>query len=210
MVYTYNKTCNNPPTNTEILKAYATVLGSSCMEINKAAIIARFSNILDMAVVKKCSLYCSSVAKKETIKMRSKYQKFMAVSGAALAMVSASHPMASNLVISSGKKVTTNEPKMIKSMNLKNIAVANTPLFFEATKEGINACVKAPSAKIFRKRFGSLFATKNKSDQKEAPRTEAISTSRANPAIRDISMPKLLVNMDFNRMGLFSFKLFVF
>ena len=173
------------------------------MEISKAPIIARFKSILDMAVVKKCSLYCSNVAKNVTIKMRSKYQKFMAVSGAALAMVSASQPMASNFVINSGKKVTTNEPKMIKSINLKKIAVEKTPLFLEATKEGINACVNAPSAKILRKRFGSLFATKNKSDQKEAPSTEAISTSRANPAIRDISMPKLLVNMDFNRMRLF-------
>jgi hypothetical protein len=114
------------------------------------------------------------------------------------------------LVTSSGKNVTTKEPKMIKSIKRKKIAVEKTPLFFEATKEGIKACVNAPSAKIFLKRFGSLFATKKRSAQKEAPSAEAISTSRINPAIRDIRMPKLLVNMDFNRMLLFVFKINIF
>jgi len=33
----------------------------------------------------------------------------------------------------------------------------------------------------------------------EAPRAEAISTSRPKPVMREMSMPKLLVKMDFSR-----------
>lgn len=77
-------------------------------------------------------------------------------------------------------------------------------------KDGIKACVNAPSANIRRKRFGNLNAIMNISDHAEAPRAEVISTSRTNPVIRDIKIPKLFVKMDFNCMMLFSFKLMIF
>jgi len=160
--------------------------------------MAMLRSAVAIAVVAKCSLYWSKVAKKVTIKIRSKYQKFIAVSGDVSAMSSASHPHASNLVMGSGKKVMSKENTIKNSKNRKKIAVANTPLCFEAIKEGIKACVNAPSAKIRRKRLGSLNATKNISDQMDAPSAEAISTSRPRPVTRDIRIPKLLVKMDFS------------
>ena len=129
----------------------------------------------------------------------------MAVIGEVLAISSVFQPHASNLVMGSGKKVMSKKKAIRKSKNRKKIAVANTPLCLLAINEGINACVKAPSAKIRRKRLGSLKATKNMSDHMEAPRAEAISTSRPKPVMREMSMPKLLVKMDFKRMGLFLF-----
>ncbi len=121
-----------------------------------------------------------------------------------------SHPGVISLVMYSGATLTTNEPKIIKSENLKNMAVEKTLLLVEATNEGIKACVNAPSAKMFLKRFGSLFARKKMSLQYPAPKTEAITTSRTNPKTRDKSMPKLLVKIDFNRIILFGIKLRVF
>jgi len=123
----------------------------------------------------------------------------MALIGEVLAISSASQPHASNLVMGSGKKVMSKEKAVKKSKKRKKIAVAKTPLCLEAIKEGINACVNAPSAKIRLKRLGSLKATKNMSDHTEAPRAEAISTSRPKPVMREMSMPKLLVKMDFKR-----------
>jgi len=153
-----------------------------------------------MAVVAKCSLYCSSVARKVTMKMRSRYQKLMAVSGAVCSMRSQLHPQASSLVIGSGKIVMTREKLTRKSKKRRKIAVAKTPLFLDAMNDGMNACVNAPSAKIRRKRLGSLNATKNISDQTEAPSADAIRTSRPNPVIRESRIPKLLVKMDRKRM----------
>jgi hypothetical protein len=134
------------------------------------------------------------------MKIRSKYQKLIAVIGEVLAMVCLSHPHASSLVIGSGKKVMSKEIAIRKRINLKKIAVAKTPLCLEAIKEGIKACVKAPSAKIRRKRFGSLKAIKNISLHTEAPNAEAISTSRPNPVTLENKIPKLLVKIDFNLM----------
>ena len=156
-----------------------------------------------MAVVAKCSLYWSSVAKNVTIKIKSKYQKFMEVRGAVCAICSADHPQASSFVMGSGKKVMINENAIKKRRKRKKIAVANTPLCLEAMKEGMNACVNAPSAKIRLKRFGSLNAIKNISDQIEAPKAEAIKTSRPKPVTRENKIPKLLVKMDFNCILLF-------
>lgn len=163
-----------------------------------------------MAVVAKWSLYWSRVAKNVTIKIRSKYQKLMAVKGAVFAISSFSHPNAKSLVIGSGKNVMSREKAIKKSRKRKNIAVAKTPLCLLATKEGINACVNAPSAKIRRKRLGSLKATKNISLHMEAPRAEAIRTSRPSPVIRETRIPKLLVKMDLSRISLFNIKLQVF
>jgi len=95
-----------------------------------------------------------------------------------------------------GKKMMSNEILIKKSKNLKKIAVAKTPLCLEATNEGINACVKAPSAKMRRNRLGSLKATKNMSLQMDAPSADAIKTSRMSPVTRDMSIPKLLVKID--------------
>ena len=161
-------------------------------------IIERLRRAVDIAVVAKCSLYCKSVAKNVTINIRSRYQKFIEVSGAVWAICSGDQPQASSLVMGSGKKVMSRENAIKKSKNLKNIAVANTPLCFEAMKEGIKACVNAPSAKIRLKRLGSLKATKNISDQIEAPSADAISTSRPKPVTRENKIPKLLVKIDFN------------
>ena len=160
--------------------------------------MAMLSRAVDMAVVAKWFLYRSSVAKNVMIKMRSKYQKLMAVIGAVLPMVSLFHPQARSLVMGSGKKVMSSEMAIKKSKNRKNMAVAKTPLCREATKEGMKACVNAPSAKIRRKRLGSLKATKNISLHTEAPKAEAISTSRPRPVTRENSIPKLLVKMDFS------------
>jgi len=131
----------------------------------------------------------------------------MAVIGEVSAISSALHPQAKSLVIGSGKKVMSRENAIKKRRNRKNIAVANTPLCLLATKEGIKACVNAPSAKIRRKRLGSLKAMKNISLHTEAPSAEAISTSRPRPVTRENKIPKLLVKIDFNRIMLFNFKL---
>ncbi len=163
-----------------------------------------------MAVVAKWFLYWSSVARNVTIKMRSRYQKFIAVIGDVLPMSSLSHPQAKSFVIGSGKKVMSNENAIKKSRNRRKIAVAKTPLCLLATKEGINACVNAPSANIRLKRLGSLNATKNISLHTEAPKAEAISTSRPRPVTRENKIPKLLVKMDFNRIIFFIVKLAVF
>ena len=142
--------------------------------------------------------------------MRSKYQKLIEVRGAVLAICSASQPQAKSFVIGSGKKVMIRENETKKSKKRKKMAVANTPLCLEAMKEGINAWVKAPSAKIRLKRLGSLKATKNMSDQMEAPKEEAIRTSRPKPVKRESKIPKLLVKMDLSCISLFNFKVFVF
>ena len=163
----------------------------------------RLRSAVDIAVVAKCSLYCNSVAKKVTINIRSKYQKFMEVSGAVWAICSGDQPQASSLVMGSGKKVITREKASKKSKKRKKIAVAKTPLCREAMNEGIKACVNAPSAKIRLKRLGSLNATKNMSDQMDAPNAEAMRTSRPRPVTREKSIPKLLVKIDFNCMIFF-------
>lgn len=62
--------------------------------------------------------------------------------------------------------------------------------------------MKAPSANIRLKRFGSLKATKNISLYIFAPRAEAVNMSRKNPKILENKIPKLLVNMALN-MGFF-------
>lgn len=127
----------------------------------------------------------------------------MAVSGAVSPICSHSQPHASALVIGSGKKVMRRENTVKKRMKRKKIAVAKTPLCLDATNEGMSACVNAPSAKIRRKRLGSLKATKNISLQMDAPSADAMSTSRPRPVMREMSMPKLLVKIDRKRIVFF-------
>ena len=104
----------------------------------------------------------------------------------------------------------TREKASKKSKKRKKIAVAKTPLCLEAMKEGIKAWVNAPSAKIRLKRFGSLKATKNMSDQMEAPKAEAIRTSRPRPVTREKRIPKLLVKIDLSCIMYFVLILNVF
>ena len=165
--------------------------------------------MVESVVVAKWFLYCSRAAKNETIKIKSKYQKFMAVSTPVLLILSVSHPHAISLVSGSGNIVIMIDRPKRKSTKRKKMAVAKTPLCAEATKDGINAWVKAPSAKIRRKRLGSLNATINMSNQTEAPSAEVIRMSRTNPVILESSIPKLLVKIDFKRIMLFNFKLHV-
>jgi len=173
------------------------------MKIHSAQIIEMLSSAVDIAVVAKCSLYCKRVARNVTTKMRSRYQKLMAVKGAVCPISSHSHPHARSFVMGSGKMVIRSEKEIKKSKKRKKIAVAKTPLCLDAMKEGMNACVKAPSAKIRLKRLGSLKATKNISDHTEAPSADAIRTSLPRPVMRESRMPKLLVKIDLSRMILF-------
>jgi hypothetical protein len=103
-----------------------------------------------------------------------------------------------------------NEKAPKKSINLIKILTANTPLCFEAINEGIKAWVNAPSAKMRLNRFGSLKATKNISLHIEAPNALAIKTSRKSPVTLENSIPKLLVNIDFNLISLFYVKVYNF
>jgi hypothetical protein len=167
------------------------------------AIIDRLSRAVDSAVVAKCSLYWSMVAKKVTIKIKSRYQKFIAVSVEVFIRVSLSHPHAKSLVIGYGNRVIMIENAIRNSINLINTSIANTPLCLDAINDGIKACVKAPSANIRRNRFGSLNATKNISLQIDAPSAEAIKTSLKRPVTLENSIPKLFVNIDFNLIMLF-------
>lgn len=165
--------------------------------------MAMFSKAVDMAVVAKWFLYCKSVPKKVTMNTKSKYQKFMAVSGAVWAICSSDQLGVMSLVSSSGNMETKIEKITNMSINRKKMAVANTPFCFEEINDGMNAWVNAPSAKIRLKRLGSLKATKKMSVQMEAPRAEAMVTSRPRAVTRENRMPKLLVNIDFNFMGFF-------
>lgn len=95
------------------------------------------------------------------------------------------------------KRVTKREKRIKNPLNLINIEAENIPFCLDAVNEGKKLWVNAPSAKIRRKRFGNLKATINISVYILAPRTEACNKSRIRPKIREKSMPKLLVNMDF-------------
>jgi len=128
----------------------------------------------------------------------------MEVSGAVCAICSEDQPQARSFVMGSGKNVMMSEKVIKKSKKRKSMAVAKTPLCREAINEGIKAWVNAPSAKIRLNRFGNLKATKNMSDQMEAPSAEAISTSRPKPVTREIKIPKLFVNIDRSCIILFN------
>ena len=126
----------------------------------------------------------------------------MATNGAASSIVCLSNPTAIACVARDGSKFTRRVRKKIIDKNTIKIFAENTPLCWVFAKAGINTCVKAPSAKILRKRFGSLKAIKNMSLYMFAPRTDAVNKSLKNPRIRDIKIPKLFVKMALN-MGFF-------
>ena len=94
-------------------------------------------------------------------KTRGRYQKFIATKGAANSIVCLSKPTAMACVARDGSRFTRRVRKKIIDKKTIKIFAENTPLCFVFAKAGINTCVKAPSAKILRKRFGSLKAMKN-------------------------------------------------
>jgi len=97
----------------------------------------------------------------------------IATSGAALLIVSALNPEAMIFVKKLEKKATKIEKKTKKVKNFKKIDTEKTLFCFVWEKEGKKLCVKAPSANIRLKRFGSLNATIKISVYIFAPSIEA-------------------------------------
>lgn len=67
------------------------------------------------------------------------------------------------------------------------------PFLLAPIKEGKKLCVKAPSEKILRNKFGNLKAIKKISLYIPAPSTEAIDKSLIKPKILEQSIPLLFV-----------------
>lgn len=153
---------------------------------------------MEKADVAKWCLYCKSVLKKVTIKIRGRYQKLIATKGAANAIVCSSKPTAIAVVTKDGKRFTRRVMMSITDKKRTNIWAEKIDLCKERANAGIKDCVKAPSAKIRRKRFGSLKAIKNISLYMLAPSAEAVNISLINPKILDTKIPKLLVKIALN------------
>lgn len=156
------------------------------------------SKAVEKAVVAKCCLYCKRVLKKVTIKISGRYQKLIATKGEARSIISLSKPIAIAFVAIEGKIFTKSVNITIMDKNILNICAKKTALCFDFAYAGIKTCVKAPSAKIRRKRFGSLNAIKNISLYIFAPRTDAVKRSLKNPKTLENKIPKLLVKIDLN------------
>ena len=122
----------------------------------------------------------------------------MATKGDAISIVLSSKPTAIACVAKPGKIFTSRVITSIIDRKIRKIFAEKTDLCFELAYAGIKTCVKAPSAKIRRKRLGSLNAMKNISLYIFAPRADAVSKSRKNPNILDTKIPKLLVKMALN------------
>lgn len=125
----------------------------------------------------------------------------IATKGEAISIVALSNPKAIKNAKKSLKSVTISDNPRIKSKNFENVRYVKRDLLCEFIKEGMKLCVKAPSAKIRLKRFGSLKATKNISLYMFAPRIEAVSKSRMKPNILEVKIPILLVKKDLIIMG---------
>ena len=122
----------------------------------------------------------------------------MATKGAAISMVSFVNPTAMAFVKSAGRRFTSSVISKMIERKIKNMFTEKTALCRVLAKAGMKTCVKAPSAKIRRKRFGSLNAIKNISLYMFAPSAEAVSKSRINPKILEMRIPKLFVNIALN------------
>jgi len=72
-------------------------------------------------------------------------------------------------------------------------------LLLYSARIGTKACENAPSAKIRRKRFGSLKATKKASVAIPAPKIRATIASRAKPSTRENMVIELTAASDFKR-----------
>ena len=140
--------------------------------------------------------------RKVTANIRGRYQKFMATYGSAMAIVFSSKPTAIACVARSGRIFTSRVIIRIIEKKSINIFAEKTDLCLECAKAGIKTCVKAPSAKIRRKRLGSLKAIKKMSLYIFAPRADAVNMSLKNPKILETKIPKLLVKIALN-MGFF-------
>lgn len=117
-------------------------------------------------------------------------------------MVCSSKPVAMAFVKSWGTRFTTKVMSSMIEEKTSNIFILKTALCLLRVNAGIKTWVKAPSAKILRKRFGSLKAMKNISLYMFAPRADAVKRSLKNPNIREMRIPKLLVKIALN-MGFF-------
>ena len=91
-------------------------------------------------------------------------EKFIANSGAAKLIVSSLNPIAKAFAKRCENIVTIKDKTIKKAKICKNIIDENLILYFDFAYEGIKACVKAPSAKILRNKFGNLNAIKNISE----------------------------------------------
>ena len=130
--------------------------------------------------------------------MRIRQLKFIATNGAARMIVSLSNPKAISFVKKFENIETTIEKRVKNSINLKKILLENIPFCLELVNDGKKLCVKAPSAKILLKRFGSLKATIKISVYIFAPKIEACNISLIKPKTLEKSVPKLLVKIDLN------------
>ena len=120
----------------------------------------RFRSAVENAEVAKWCLYCNIPLINVIAKISGRYQKFIATNGEAISMVSWLKPTAIAFVKSSGIRFTKRViPSMIERKS-KNICALKTALLAVLANAGIKTCVKAPSAKIRRKRLGSLNAMK--------------------------------------------------
>jgi hypothetical protein len=134
------------------------------MDKTRAVIRDMFKRAVENAVVAKCFLYCKRLARKVTINIKSRYQKFNAIKGEASFFAFSSKPVASKSVSIFEKRVTNTDKISIIINNFLKTSHAKRGLFFAEAKLGRKLCVKAPSANIRRKRFGNLNATKNISE----------------------------------------------
>jgi len=130
----------------------------------------------------------------------------MATKGDAISTVLSSKPTAIACVARPGRRFTSSVIRSMMERKTKKMFAEKTDLCFELAYAGINTCVKAPSAKMRRKRFGSLKATKNISLYMFAPSADAVSKSLKKPKILEINIPKLFVKIALN-MGFFRNKL---
>jgi hypothetical protein len=105
-----------------------------------------------------------------------------------------------------GIKICTNKTKINKVYNRiekifckKNFSSFSQDLSCNlSTKIGTNTELKAPSAKILRKKLGTLKAAKKASETILTPTYLAIRMSRINPNIRDNDMKKETVKKERN------------
>lgn len=92
--------------------------------------------------------------------------------------------------------MTISDKPIKKSKKRLKIVKVKSDLWVALMKLGIKLWVNAPSAKILRKRFGNLKATKKISLYTFAPKMEAVSVSLIKPKILDTKVPTLLVKND--------------
>ena len=107
---------------------------------------------------------------------------------------STSKPGASNHITSGiatsniATKPVTDKVRMTSELPANSKAFALSPVATLPLNNGTKAELNAPSAKILRKKFGSLNATLNASAYKVAPKLDATNKSRVSPKILDMKV----------------------